>query len=111
MRRLAWPLRARTRRSARTAERDEVVRFLTCALASMVLLLAGCSREAATSASAAAPANSPSASTQPAPFLLQASIKELMDAQVDPSADVIWESVYTRISPAGREDHQPHTPE
>jgi hypothetical protein len=48
---------------------------------------------------------------RPSPFLLKASIKELMDAEVDPSADAIWESVYTRISTVGREDHEPRTPE
>lgn len=34
-----------------------------------------------------------------------------MDAEVDPSADVIWGSVLTRITAAGREDRQPRTPE
>src|SRR5262245_27428590 len=100
MTRLAQPLRLRTRRSSRTAEKDRTVRVvLACGLMSMVILIAGCAREAA-------PAASPA---QSLPFLLQASIKELMDAQVDPSADVIWESVYTRVSDAGREDHQLHT--
>jgi cytochrome c556 len=79
------------------------VRVVTSALVSIVVLLAGCAGDAAPAAS-----TSPAASS---PFLLKASIKELMDAQVDPAADVIWESVYTRISEAGREDHQPRTPE
>jgi hypothetical protein len=87
--------------------RIRFVRVVTSGLVSM-LLVAGCSRDAAP----AAPSPSPSpASAQTSPFLLKASIKELMDAQVDPSADVIWESVYTRVSDAGREDHQPRTPE
>jgi len=81
----------------------------------MVAVLAGCSRGAAPATAIASPASSTSpaspAAAQTSPFLLKASIKELMDAQVDPSADVIWESVYTRIVAAGREDHQPRTPE
>lgn len=94
------------------------MRVLTCGLGLAVLLLAACARDAApasaaasaSAAAAAAPATA-TATAQASPFLLQASVKELMDAQVDPSADVIWESVYTRISEAGREDHQPRTPE
>jgi hypothetical protein len=91
------------------AEPDWNTRVAACALASMGLLLAACSREAASPA-ASVPIVAASA-PQSSPFLLKASIKELMDAQVDPSADVIWEAVYTRISDAGREDHRPHTPE
>jgi hypothetical protein len=81
-------------------------------LVSIVLLalLSACAPQSAPSSEVAA-AMKPAAAAQPSTFLLQASIKELMDAQVDPSADVLWEAVYTRISAAGREDHQPRTPE
>jgi hypothetical protein len=44
-------------------------------------------------------------------FLPQASIRELMDAEVDPSADVLWESVVYTVTAAGAEDKQPRTPE
>lgn len=78
-----------------------------------LLLLGGCSQNAEPTSAAASPAVAPlpASPAKPSPFLLQASIKELMDAEVDPSADVLWEAVYTRISAAGREDHQPRTPE
>jgi hypothetical protein len=39
------------------------------------------------------------------------SIREIMDAEVDPSADVIWDSVSTIVNAAGRTDKQPRTPE
>ena len=40
-----------------------------------------------------------------------ASIQELMQSQVDPAADAIWESVSTVTSAAGIEEHQPRTEE
>ena len=45
------------------------------------------------------------------PFLPKASIRELMDAEVDPAADVLWESVVYTVTAAGAEDKQPRTPE
>jgi hypothetical protein len=48
---------------------------------------------------------------QPAPSSLQpeATIKDIMDSMVDPSADVLWESVATIVSAAGTEERQPRT--
>jgi hypothetical protein len=48
---------------------------------------------------------------QPAPSSLQpeATIKDIMDSMVDPSADVLWESVATIVSAAGIEERQPRT--
>ena len=40
-----------------------------------------------------------------------ASIKDIMDAIVDPSADVLWESVATIVSAAGTEERRPKTDE
>src|SRR5438876_12255884 len=40
-----------------------------------------------------------------------ATIKDLMDSLVDPSADVLWESVATIVSAAGTEERQPRTDE
>lgn len=40
-----------------------------------------------------------------------ATIKDIMDSIVDPSADVIWQSVETVVSAAGVEEHQPRTDE
>jgi hypothetical protein len=47
----------------------------------------------------------------PAPSSLQpeATIKDIMDSMVDPSADVLWESVATIVSAAGIEERQPRT--
>jgi hypothetical protein len=40
-----------------------------------------------------------------------ASIKDIMDSMVDPSADFIWESVATIVTPAGTEKRGPKTAE
>ena len=44
-----------------------------------------------------------------ATFHLSASVRELMDAEVDPSADAIWDAVAVISGPQGEEDRQPHT--
>jgi len=41
----------------------------------------------------------------------EATIKDIMDAIVDPSADVVWESVATVVTPSGTEERQPKTDE
>ena len=48
---------------------------------------------------------------QPAPSSLQpeATIKDIMDSMVDPSADVLWESVATIVTAAGTDERQPRT--
>ncbi len=38
-------------------------------------------------------------------------IKDIMDSIVDPSSDVLWESVVTDIGPNGVEQHEPRTDE
>ncbi|HUK00680.1 MAG TPA: hypothetical protein VLW26_00215 [Steroidobacteraceae bacterium] len=53
----------------------------------------------------------PASSTQPPPFHPQASIREIMDAEIDPAADALWASVQTRITAAGEDDRQPRTEE
>ncbi len=89
------------------------MRWNFCGLGLIALFaLTACTQNAAPSPTpSAAPAPPSVASPSVSLFLLKASIKELMDAEVDPSADVIWGSVLTRITAAGREDRQPHTPE
>jgi hypothetical protein len=50
--------------------------------------------------------------TQPPPpssLQPEATIKDIMDSMVDPSADVLWESVATIVSAAGTEERQPRT--
>src|SRR5581483_10238924 len=48
---------------------------------------------------------------QESPFRPTSTIKDLMDSEVDPSADVLWDSVATIVSAAGIEEKQPKTPE
>ena len=40
-----------------------------------------------------------------------ATIKDIMDAIIDPSADVVWESVQTIVTPAGTDERMPKTDE
>lgn len=54
----------------------------------------------------AAPAPAPAKASKP-----EFSIREIMEAEVDPSADVIWDSVSTVVNAAGRTDKQPRTDE
>jgi hypothetical protein len=64
----------------------------------LVSLTAGCAR-----ATAPAPA-APTSSLQPI-----ASIREIMEAETDPAADAVWDSVRITITTAGEEDKQPRT--
>jgi hypothetical protein len=45
------------------------------------------------------------------PLRLQASIRELMDSEIDPAADFIWASVASISTEAGLEERQPRTDE
>jgi len=45
------------------------------------------------------------------PYLLTATVRELMDGIIDPSADVLWDSVAYIATTKGIEDRQPRTPE
>jgi hypothetical protein len=45
------------------------------------------------------------------PLKVSASVQELMEAIVDPSADAVWDSVGTTLTQKGAINHQPHTPE
>jgi hypothetical protein len=48
--------------------------------------------------------------TQP-PFLVTATVQDLMESDIDPAADFIWGSVGTVITAAGVDDRQPRTDE
>jgi hypothetical protein len=71
-----------------------------CALTAMLLaLIAACTRHAAPDAPAAAQI----------PYAPKASIRELMNAEVDPAADALWDSVVQTVTVAGETDRQPQT--
>ena len=69
-------------------------------------VLAGVSLLIAAACSAPAPA--PPAKKEP-PFRKTATIKDIMDSMVDPSADYLWESVATIVTRAGTEERRPRT--
>jgi hypothetical protein len=78
----------------------------------VIALLFGCDRSASTSAPAlSAAASSKNLSVAIPPFKITASIQELMEAIVDPSADGVWDSVGATITPKGVVNHQPRTDE
>ena len=45
------------------------------------------------------------------PFQIKATIRDLMDSEIDPSADFVWASVASVSRQSGFEDRQPHTDE
>lgn len=74
-----------------------------------ILGLAACQKTETTAAVAPAP---PPAPAPPAPaYEIMASIQELMDAIIDPSADALWDSVSITTTQKGTVFHQPHTDE
>ena len=56
------------------------------------------------------PASAPPAKTD-GKFQVTATIKDIMDSMVDPSADYLWESVATIVTKAGTEERRPRTDE
>src|ERR1700733_5170311 len=61
---------------------------------------------------AAACSSPPPAAPPPkaeSPFLVTATIKDVMDSMVDASADYLWESVATIVTRQGTEERQPRT--
>ena len=60
------------------------------------LVIAACNK--------AQPPSPPQSSLQP-----EATIKDIMDSMVDPSADVLWGSVATIVTAAGTDERQPRT--
>ena len=63
------------------------------------------------SAQQAPTAPQPEAAVPGGPFRLTASIRELMDSEIDPAADFIWASVASISTRAGLEERQPRTDE
>jgi hypothetical protein len=72
------------------------------------LVLQGCARTSPPPAVASAPAASAS---MPESYFTGMTIREIMDAQVDPAADALWDAVTFTTLPSGRQDVAPHTAE
>lgn len=51
----------------------------------------------------------PAGAVKPSPFILTATIQDIMASIVDPSADYLWESVSIISTAEGIEEHQPRT--
>jgi hypothetical protein len=81
------------------------------ALALLVALaLAACQKRDAVSAVSSPTAALPTPAAPP-PFLITASIQELMDAVIDPAADALWDSVGITVTSKGTEMRQPRSDE
>ena len=83
-------------------------------MAVMAISLTACSRSTPSSAapaSAAASAASASNNANTAGPKPLASIQELTQSIVDPTADALWDSVSTTVTAQGEEDKRPRTPE
>ena len=58
---------------------------------------------------AACSAPAPAPAKKEPPFRKTATIKDIMDSMVDPSADFLWESVATIVTKKGTEERRPRT--
>ena len=76
-----------------------------CVAGGAVILAVACSAPQQT----AAPAAAKPAETAAAEFRTTATIKDIMDSVVDPSADYMWESVATIVTKKGTEERRPRT--
>jgi hypothetical protein len=99
--------------STRTRERFLVKSpsVLVCSILAASWGLTGCQKSevpAAVPTPVAAPA---AAASTPSPVQITASIQELMDAVIDPSADALWDSVSITTTPKGTVFHQPKSDE
>ena len=72
--------------------------FLAAAGLPLLVGLSACSEQAATTETES-------------PYKITATIQDIMDAQVDPAADEIWNSVASIVGPNGIEEKQPRTDE
>ena len=91
--------------------------LLVCAIFAAFCGLSGCQKgDMTTAAPAPVTATAPAPATAqpppaPPPFQVMASIQELMDAVIDPSADALWDSVSITTTEKGTVFHQPHSDE
>jgi len=72
-------------------------------LAALAFALAACSQEAPPPAAKAA------AQPQESPFQITATIQDIMDSEVDPSADALWATTGFVADKTGVHDKTPHT--
>jgi hypothetical protein len=70
-----------------------------------LILAAGCSQKTTSGAAVTA------ASSEPSPYLVTATIQDIMQSVVDPNADALWESVATISDEHGITEKQPRTDE
>jgi hypothetical protein len=82
--------------------------ILACSLWFAFLGVSACQKSEVT---AAVPAPAPQPTPAAPPFLIKASIQELMDAVIDPAADALWDSVSITQTVKGTVFRQPHTDE
>jgi hypothetical protein len=82
--------------------------ILACSLLVACLGVSACQKGQVT---AAVPAPVPKPTPPAPPFLIKASIQELMDAVIDPAADALWDSVSITQTVKGTVFRQPHTDE
>jgi hypothetical protein len=85
---------------------------LVCSILVALSGLSACQKNEAPAVAPAPVAAPAPASTLPAPpFEIMASIQELMDAVIDPSADSLWDSVSITTTAKGTVFRQPHSDE
>jgi hypothetical protein len=82
----------------------------TLVVPTLILALTACSQSSAPPAATKA-APSVADTAQESPFEITATIRELMDSIVDPSADGLWDSVAVTTTLAGVDEKQPKTDE
>jgi hypothetical protein len=89
----------------------KILPSIACAMVLAVLGLSACQKTETAAVVPMPPAPPPVAPPPPPPFQIMASIQELMDAVIDPSADALWDSVSITTTKKGTVFHQPHTDE
>ncbi len=77
----------------------------------VMILVSACSQRGQEAHDSAPAVHSATDATQNSPFIVTATVKELMDSTVDPSADALWDSVAIIYSLTGVDDRHPRTDE
>jgi hypothetical protein len=77
-------------------------------LVALISTVIACSSLGACSSQRKAPSEQPAAQPQ---FRLTATIQDLMDSEIDPAADFLWDSVMSISNESGFHEKQPHTDE